>query len=190
MKNMTDQIREWFRRMETGSSAQCAAALGIKNANCYRRIRELVLRGWLTQPAYGVFRFQEIPEHLHGKAVELQAKMWRAIRIAKKATAWDIAQFSGASLYYSQAYIRYLKSEKLIEETGSRQGMRPMYRCLSEPKHETPVMRAHKSRTAAELRRLELMNTGWAFMRALRDGNGTAARDELRELCQKMEENK
>ena len=187
MTTKADQIREWFHQMETGTSLDCAAALGMKPANCYRRIQELLKRGWLVQACYGVFRYQEIPEHLRGKAVELQAKMWRAIRIAKIVTVWDIAQFSSASYEYAQAYIRHLKTEKLIEKTGRRQGMRLVYKCLAELKHETPVMRAHKKQTAAELRRLERMDTGWALMRAIRDGDDKAARAELRELSQKME---
>jgi len=186
MTNVTDQIREWFRRMERGSSAQCAAALGIKNANCYRRIRELLKRGWLTQPCYGVFQYQEIPEHLRGKAVELQAKMWRAVRIAGLATVWDIAQFSGASYEYAQAYMRFLKAENLIKETRERDRMRPKYRCLAQLRQETPVMRAHKTRTAAELRRLKFMDTGWALMRALRDGDDAAAREVLKGLSQEF----
>ena len=184
--NKTDQVREWFRNMETGSSAECAAALGMKNANVYRRIQELLKRGWLVQQSYGVFRYQEIPEHLHGKTAELQTKMWRAIRIARTVTTWDVAQFSGATYEYAQMYIRHLLAEKLIEKTGSKQGQRPVYRCRAEIRHETPIMRANRKGTAEESRRLELMETGWELMRSLRIGDLAAAGKALRTLREKI----
>lgn len=171
MMNQTEMIREYFRAAGTSTPARCSAALGIDGDTVRARVRDLMLAGWLVQVkgCQGFYRFQESPAA--GRAHAMQDTLWRAMRVAKRFTAWDAAMFSGSSLDYAKEYITFLQRSGMIKVVG-KTGQKPVYQIKDEPPIKTPHLIKHSPKEEARLLGIDI---GWALIRALLAGdNGEA----------------
>lgn len=177
----TEKVRIFFEKMRTSTAAAAARALGLRGTQASCAVRELLERGWLKRVdgCQGIYEFHQLKEHEFGRAVKIQEKIWRAVRIAKNFTAWEIALYSGANLDHVREYLRFLQRKGLIKPEG-RQGMKAIYRCQENPQTETPVMRSLSNRKAVRLE--DLQEIGWSLMRALQGGE----LDQARELCERL----
>jgi hypothetical protein len=176
MKAVSNQekVREYFRQMKTGTAAQAARALGIPGATARHCVKDLCEVGWLKHcDAYGIYEFRQLQLHEYGRAAKLQETIWRAIRISKTFTAWDIAMYSGASLDYVKDYVKFLKGRGLIQISGKHR-QRPVYR-IKDESAATPLMRT--AAAGKELKHQDIIDLGWDLMRTLRDNDIAKARD-------------
>jgi len=180
----TERVRTFFEQMGTSTAAAAARALGLRGTQASCAVRELLERGWLTrvEGCHGIYEFHRLKEHEHGRAVQIQEKIWRAIRIAKSFTSWDIALYAGANLDYVREYMRFIQGQGLIKADGKR-GPKTLYRCAAEPPTDTPVMRSVSNRRAVWHENLE--NLGWQMMRSLMGGDYRTA-GELLDRFQEM----
>lgn len=175
----TEQIREYYRQMSRATSAQVADALGFTRGSTYKCVRELLDRGWLVKTDMrGLYEFHEIPEHEHGKIIDLQKKMWRAMRLSRAFTAWDIAWYSTATLDYAQKYVTFVSKTGHITRAG-KDGHKIIWNVsrVNIP-GKAPLMRLGKVKSEREVRRQEMMEAGWAMMRAIRDGDTATVKDK------------
>jgi hypothetical protein len=169
-----EKVREYFQEMKVGTAAGAAKALGIPVQTAYAHVRDLLEQGWLTKRpgCFGMYDYHQLQEHEYGHAVKLQEKMWRAMRMSKGFTVWDIALYSGASIEYVRNYVKFLLGRGLLRKAG-KVGQRPIYATKPESPAVTPVMRSASSKK--ETARQRIIDLGWALMRALRDDDrGTA----------------
>ena len=174
------KVLEYFRRMKTGTAAQAARALAIPGNAARHCVEDLCKAGRLKRcEGDGIYEFHQPKPHESGRAVKTQETIWRAIRICKTFTAWDIAMYSGASLDYVKDYLKFTRNAGLIHIMGKR-GQRSVYRITEGTASETPVMRS--SASVKEVRRQDLIDLGWKLMLALRDNDMATAKDINRKL--------
>jgi len=179
-QSTTAQVREHFRAMKESTAPQAARALGIDQTLVRRAIATLKKQGWLTcTRIVGIYRFREVPEHERGQTHRLQEKMWRAMRMSRTWTTWDVAQLAGATLDYVKKYAAQLAAEGLIVQAGTT-GHRKIWRVADGAPQETPPFR---SRAAVKEQAMQsAIDAGWALMRALLAGDRSQALEDLAEL--------
>jgi predicted transcriptional regulator len=138
--SLTLEIKQALMEMGGASIRQIAARLDIPGADYAgrRKVRD-ALRNLVE---FGLVKRAERPGenealyYLTGKAGmrgETQEKVWRAILVKRLGfTGKDLAILSGASRDYIRRYLRYLKTQGFIQETGrqklSRFGVGLRYR--------------------------------------------------------------
>lgn len=177
-----EKIRKYFEKMKTGTAAGSAKALGIPSQTAYANVRDLYEQGWLKKipGCLGMYEYNQLKDHEHGRSVDLQVKIWRSMRLSKSFTAWDIAMYSGASLAYVKEYISFLMGKGFVSRTGKR-GQKAIYAVKTEPDIDTPVMRSAAS--TREVQHQDIIDLGWKLMLALRDGETADAKKLLAMLC-------
>lgn len=182
----TAQVREYFREMRQSTPAACAHALGIPADTVRRCVETLHNKGWLKRvgETRGLYAFSQLAPHKHGRPFTLQKKLWRAVRMSRSFTAWEIAQLSEATLDYAKKYISFLRRSGLVEKVG-RSGQKAVYRATGDAPGTVPVMRAGKPKK--ELARQDLLDLGWAMMRAIRDSDMDQARDLHGQIGEKLQ---
>jgi len=164
----TGQVREYFRQMNHSTPKACAKALGMPGKMIRRCVEELRQQGWLVHcdRVQGLYKFYQLEDDEHGRSGALQKKIWRAVRISRSFTVWDIAQLSGATIDYVKKYVAFLMRHGHVEKIG-RDGSRAIYRRARDLPAAMPRMRS--KRIKQELIRQDLLDLGWALMRAIRD---------------------
>jgi len=172
-----NRIREYFKTVGISTGARCAKALGIHSDVVHSRLQDLLKAGWVrkVEGCPGFYEYHESPTA--GRKSPVQDLLWRAIRIAKRFTAWDAAQYSGATLDYSKEYIRFLMAQGLTSKVG-KSGQQAIYQVKENPPIRTPYMRS----SGKEEERHERIESGWTLMRALLAGD----REKASEICEQL----
>jgi hypothetical protein len=184
------QVRDYFKHMGESSPGACAKALGAPWRDVYSRIRDLVKNGWLIkdETGYGIYRFHQLKDSEHGQCAKLQEKMWRAARLAKSFTVWDIALYSHATLDYTKKYVTFLKRQGHVTQVGKK-GQRVIYQCTATAKTETPICRKGK-KVLTEVKRQDLLDLGLDMVRAIKDGDHVKAAGLHAEIGKGLNKNK
>lgn len=99
---------------------------------------------------------------------ELQRKMWRAIRMSRSFTTFDVAMYSGATLDYTKKYISFLLGKGLLKKMGT-EGKRALYGPAAALPSTAPARR--RKPTLKELQRRRIADWGNAMIRAIRAGD-------------------
>ncbi len=162
-----EHVKEFYRGMGTAPVQCCAAALGIAPESARRKILHLQRKGWLER-VEGLPDFYRFIEARNGEAPggELQDKLWRAARIAKNFTAWDLAMYAGVSLEYARGYANWLVSKRLLEKLEAPKGNeRQAFRCIENPPRETPRWRTKIAEKDAGW--MEALDGAWSLARAI-----------------------
>ncbi len=186
-ERLAELILEHFRETRESTLQECRKALGIGayDGSLNSAISRLTDAGAIeciksSGNKFAIYRYIKEPDKHIGKAAELQEKAWRAMRIAKTFTAWDVALLSGASLDYIHGYIRSLKKGDLLEKVGLDHKQREVLRIKGKPSKEAP--RAWEATARKEVPIQEAIVLGWEMMRALRAGK----RDKAMDACVKI----
>lgn len=176
-------VREYFRSHRSGTAAAAASELGKPRTAVYAAMRDLLDAGYLKKDELmiGLYHVVAAPDEPSGSA-DLQVKIWRAIRINRKFTNWDLALYSGATLDYVKRYISILQGAGHIVKTG-RKGRRLIYQLAATAPRETPRMsKGAQRRPGGRDLGNDLLETAWEIVRALQAGDRTAAAEAHRRL--------
>lgn len=174
-----EHIKEFYRGMGTAPVQCCAAALGISPESARQKILHLQRKGWLER-VEGLPDFFRFVDARNGDVSPdgLQEKLWRAARIAKNFTAWDLAMYAGVSLEYARGYAAWLVSKGLLEKAGSAKGnQRQAFRCIENPPMQTPRWRVKTAEK--DFGWMEALDGAWALARAILERDLPAARAAL-----------
>lgn len=177
-------VREYFRSKRSGTAAAAARELGRPRTAVYAAMRDLLDAGYLKKDGLmiGLYHVAEAPEEPAG--ADLQVKLWRAIRINRKFTNWDLALYSGATLDYTKRYVSYLQSLGYVSQAGKK-GRRTIYQIKATAPSATPRMsKARQGRSD------DLLGTAWEIVRGLQAGDQRAAADAYNRLGAMMSEPK
>jgi len=182
----TGQVREYFQQMSHSTPEACAKALGMSGNLARRCVEDLRQKGWLIHcdRVQGLYKFRQLKDDEHGQSAGLQKKIWRAVRISRSFTVWDIAQLSGATIDYVKKYVAFLMRHGHVEKIG-RDGSRAIYRRVRDLPAAMPRMRSKSIKQ--ELTRQGLLDLGWALMRAIRDDNMDQVRTAHAEIGKKLQ---
>lgn len=166
-------VREYFRGAKSATAAQVARDLGKPRTAVYAAMRDLLKAGYLQKDELmmGLYHVRAIPAEPAGRA-DLQVKIWRAIRINRKFTNWDLALYSGATLDYVQKYLAHLQQLRLVSKVG-RRGQRVIYQVRLDAPQETPRMK--RPRVIRQAPCGALLDIAWEIVRALKAGDRRAA---------------
>ncbi len=186
-ERLAELILEHFRETRESTLQECRKALGFGayDGSLNSAISRLTEAGAIEciksrGNKFAIYRYLKEPDKHIGKAAELQEKAWRAMRIAKTFTAWDVALLSGASLDYVHGYIRSLKRGGLLKKVGQDPKQREILKIEGKPPKEAPRAWEATSRKEAPIQ--EAIALGWEMMRALRQGN----KDKAMDACVKI----
>ncbi|MBN1495912.1 MAG: hypothetical protein JXA07_04030 [Spirochaetes bacterium] len=175
-RTRTQMIREYFQNVGPATIARAAVDLNIPQRTVRKAIESLQARGEATRIGSGLYKYRQ-PEGARDSAVyETQRTMWRAMRISKTFTVWDVAQLSGASIDYAQRYVAFLAKGKYLLPAG-KDGQRPRWRIILKAPVDAPVMVSASNR--AEEARIARLEAAWELMRAIYAGDMAAARAAL-----------
>lgn len=130
-------VKEYFK--SAGSSSANVAARDLKRPRTavYAAIRDLLKVGYLTKDEFmlGLYHYAGQAR----KAPELQQKLWRAARINKTFTNFDLARYSGATLDYTKRYVSFLQKQGHVSHVG-RKGQKFIFKVSPDAPFETPYM--------------------------------------------------
>ncbi len=182
MSPLADLVLDYFRGMGCSSVEQCRRALGITDKQTLDTQMALLVRKGALRESAGmgitgvVYEFVRDPDPLRPQ--ELLEKAWRAMRLSKVFSIWDIAMYSGASLDYCKRYIRELNKQGVLDVLGRDEKKRFRYRIKpGMDQNRAPYVRMGMNRTERAIQ--EAMSAGWKMMRELKAGDVIAARNSL-----------
>lgn len=182
MNDLADLVTEYFQRMGFSSLEQCRRALGITDKRGINGVvANLRSSGVLREaPGMGIngVIFEYVREPDPRRPHDLMEKAWRAMRLSKVFSAWDIAMYSGASLDYCHRYIRHLARKGILVKFGRNDKQRFTYR-IADGHDSTTAPAFNSSATRRERNIQEAIESGWHLMRALRAGDTAAAKESL-----------
>lgn len=184
--SLSDSIGEYFRKMGPSTASACADALGENPTTVHARIFKLVQKGGLKRAirlGHSIIYEYVDGSEAYGRPAEIQVKLWRAIRLSKRFTLWEVALLSGASLAYAKGYVAHLADKGLVTRAG-RDGRKVIFCCAPHAPVDTPRMiKGHSKR---EVHLQEIITLGWEVMRSLRDGETEEAKEKLKVMSEEL----
>jgi len=168
-------VLEYFTRLRSARQAACAAELGLARKAVYKSVESLVKKGLLIrEPGVpGLYRCAQASPGKVLKVAEKQVKIWRAMKLKRTFTRWDLAFYSGASLDYVKRYLMFLQNAGYVSKLG-HEGDRILYAIEGSAPKDAPQM---TSGTFLDTRTDRLLEDALELVGAIRAGERARARE-------------
>lgn len=172
-------VRDYFTSAGSATAARAAADMGRPRTAVYAAMRDLLDTGWLRRDELipGLYhRRPQVPETA-GRDASLQVKIWRAVRITKSFTNWDLALYTGATIDYVKRYLAFLQTKGFVKKAG-KLGPRTIYQMTATAPQATPKMLDRKDRPAQDA----TLAVAVELLRHIREGDRSAAMSAYAQL--------